>query len=62
MSRLVEWRFNFWGWILFTLSALAFTWSALLSGDLLSLAASLLFLVACFLFLAPVWANRPRRE
>ncbi len=62
MGKLAEWRFNFWGWILFTLSAVAFTWGALRSGDTLSLMASLLFLVACFLFLAPVWARRPRRE
>ena len=62
MKRLTEWRFNFSGWILFTLSAVAFAWNAVLSGDGLGLIASLLFLVACFLFLVPAWAHRPKRK
>jgi hypothetical protein len=62
MTKIAEWRFNFWGWVLFTFSAAGFTLGALRSGDALSLIASLLFLLACFLFLAPVWSRRPARK
>jgi len=41
------------GWMLFVFSALAFTGSALRSGDIYALVASLLFLVACIVFLMP---------
>ena len=57
-----EWHFTLAGWLLFTLSALFFTWAAVRAGDGIAIAASLLFLVACLVFLVPVWHLRPPRE
>jgi hypothetical protein len=45
-------RFEFWGWILFTISALFFIASSLRNGDLVSLLGGLFFLLACVAFLA----------
>ena len=59
MSPRTVWYYNFTGWILFTLSALAFLWGALKSGDTTGILASLLFLFACLVFLVPVWVHRP---
>ncbi len=59
MSARSEWRFNIVGWLLFTLSALAFTWTTLRFEDWVGFAASLLFLIACVVFLVPVWRKRP---
>ncbi len=61
MSPRKVWAFNFTGWVLFTLSALAFLWGTARAGDTIGIVASLLFLVACIVFLVPVWANRPGR-
>ena len=46
-------RFEFWGWILFTISALFFIASSLRNGDLVGLLGGLFFLLACVAFLAP---------
>ena len=60
MAPHTVWRFNFAGWMIFTFSALAYTWGALRAGDGVGLIASILFLLACFVFLVPVWTIRPR--
>lgn len=62
MTSRSVWRFNLTGWLLFTASAVFFTWATLLAGDWISLIASLLFLVACLVFLVPVWRLRPPRD
>ncbi len=62
MASHTIWWFNFSGWILFTLSALAFLWGAVAAGDAVAILASVLFLVACTVFLIPVWAQRPGRR
>jgi hypothetical protein len=59
MKRRTEWKFILTGWLLFTASALFFTWGAIGAGDWVSIIASLLFLVACFVFLVPAWKLRP---
>ncbi len=46
-------QLDLWGWVLFLLSALAFTAAAIRDGDVLVAVASLLFLAACVLFLSP---------
>jgi hypothetical protein len=45
-------RFELWGWILFTISALFFIASSLRNGDLVGLLGGLFFLLACVAFLA----------
>ena len=55
MTQKSKARFEFAGWILFTLSAAFFTVSSLKSGDLSAIAGSLFFLVACFVFMHPLW-------
>ena len=45
-------RFEFWGWILLTISALFFIASSLRNGDLVGLLGGLFFLLACVAFLA----------
>jgi hypothetical protein len=62
MSPRTVWYYNFAGWLLFTLSALAFLWGALKAQDITGIIASLLFLVACLVFLVPVWVHRPTRH
>lgn len=62
MSPTTIWRFEFAGWLLFTLSALAFIWSTAKAGDMVGVVASILFLLACFVFLVPVWLHRPKRQ
>ncbi len=57
-----EWQFTVTGWLLFTLSAIFFTWSAIREGDWIIICASLLFFVACLVFLVPVWRLRPPRD
>jgi len=46
-------RYDLWGWILFTLSALFFIASSLRNGDLIGLLGGVFFLLACVAFLAP---------
>lgn len=46
-------RTDLWGWILFLLSAVAFTFVGVRDGDLPMTIGSVLFLVACLLFLVP---------
>jgi len=62
MRRRTVWCYNFAGWLLFTLSALAFLWGALKSADTTGIIASGLFLLACLVFLVPVWVHRPPRR
>lgn len=59
MTPRTEWKYNLTGWLLFTASAMFFTWGAVKAEDWISIVASLLFLVACFAFLIPVWKLRP---
>jgi hypothetical protein len=56
------WQYNFTGWLLFTGSAIFFTWAALIDGGWIIILASLLFLIACLVFLIPVWRLRPPRD
>ncbi|MEX2550194.1 MAG: hypothetical protein WD638_08195 [Nitriliruptoraceae bacterium] len=51
-------RLDLWGWVLFLLSAIAFTAVSFRDGDLLLAAGSLFFLVACVLFLIPYTRSR----
>ncbi len=46
-------RLDLGGWVLFVLSAIAFTAAAIRDGDALMTVASLFFLAACVLFLVP---------
>jgi hypothetical protein len=43
---------EFWGWILFTISALFFIASSLRNGDMIGLLGGVFFLLACAAFLA----------
>ena len=61
MSARSEWHYNFAGWVLFTFSALAFTWTTWRFEDWVGVGASLLFLIACLVFMVPVWRRRPVR-
>ena len=60
MSPKGVWRFEFAGWLLFTLSAIAFCVSAIRSGDHIALIGGVLFLAACLVFLVPVWKLKPK--
>jgi hypothetical protein len=46
-------RYDLWGWILFTLSALFFIVSSFRNGDIVGLLGGVFFLLACAAFLAP---------
>jgi len=46
-------RYDLWGWILFTLSALFFIVSSLRNGDIVDLLGGVFFLLAFVAFLAP---------
>lgn len=46
-------RYDLWGWLLFTLSALFFIISSLRNGDMIGLLGGVFFLLACVAFLAP---------
>ncbi|MEQ9242125.1 hypothetical protein [Roseovarius indicus] len=61
MAPRTVWTFNFTGWILFTVSAIAFTWTTWTAGDTVGLIASLAFLIACICFIVPVWIHRPSK-
>ena len=50
-------RYDLWGWILFTLSALFFIASSLRNGDLIGLLGGVFFLLACAAFLASYIGN-----
>ena len=45
-------RYELWGWILFTISALFFIVSSLRNGDIVGLSGGVFFLLACGAFLA----------
>jgi hypothetical protein len=45
-------RYELWGWILFTVSALFFIASSLRNGDMVGLLGGVFFLLACAAFLA----------
>ena len=45
-------RYEFWGWILFVISALFFIVSSIRAGDIVSLLGGVFFLLACVVFLA----------
>jgi hypothetical protein len=45
-------RFEIWGWVLFTVSALFFIASSLRNGDIIGLLGGVFFLLACAAFLA----------
>ncbi len=50
-------RYDLWGWILFTLSALFFIVSSLRNGDVVGLLGGVFFLLACVAFLAPYFGT-----
>ncbi|MEQ8442915.1 MAG: cytochrome oxidase subunit III [Alphaproteobacteria bacterium] len=62
MTARDAWNWNFTGWILFTASAVFFTWLSFEAMDWKSILASLFFLIACLVFLVPVWRTRPPRD
>jgi hypothetical protein len=45
-------RYELWGWILFTVSAMFFIASSLRNGDMVGLLGGVFFLLACAAFLA----------
>jgi hypothetical protein len=45
-------KYEIWGWILFTISALFFIVSSLRNGDIVGLLGGVFFLLACAAFLA----------
>jgi hypothetical protein len=45
-------KYDLWGWILFTLSALFFIAASLRNGDVVGLLGGVFFLLACVAFLA----------
>jgi hypothetical protein len=49
-------RYELWGWILFTISALFFIVSSLRNGDIVGLLGGVFFLLACAAFLACYFA------
>ena len=51
-------RYDLWGWVLFTLSALFFIVSSLRNGDIVGLLGGVFFLLACVAFLAPYIGTR----
>ena len=51
-------RTDFWGWILFVLSALFFIASSLRTGDVVALLGGIFFLLACAVFLYSYTGNR----
>lgn len=57
-----NWRFQLWGWIFFTLSAIAYIISSYRAGDMVSLLASLFFFFACVFFFIPFLAIAPDRD
>ena len=61
MAPRTVWTFNFAGWILFLVSAVAFTWTTWAAGDPVGLIASLAFLIACICFIVTVWIHRPSK-
>lgn len=62
MAPRTEWLFTVAGWLLFTASAVFFTWSTVRANDLPGIIGSLFFLVACLVFMVPVWHLRPPRQ
>jgi uncharacterized membrane protein YhaH (DUF805 family) len=50
-------RYEFWGWILFTISALFFIVSSLRNGDIIGLLGGVFFLLACAAFLAAYFST-----
>lgn len=46
-------KYDFWGWILFVVSAAFFMASSIRAGDLVGLLGGLFFLLACAAFLVP---------
>ncbi len=57
-----NWRFQLWGWIFFTLSAIGYIISSYRAGDMVSLVASLFFFFACVFFFIPFLATKPNRD
>jgi len=57
-----NWRFQLWGWIFFTLSAIAYIISSYRAGDMVSLLASLFFFFACMFFFIPFLATSLDRD
>jgi len=53
-------RYDIWGWVLFTVSALFFIASSLRNGDVVGLLGGIFFLLACAAFLPPYFG--PRRD
>ena len=49
---------EFWGWILFVISALFFMVSSIRAGDTVGLLGGVFFLLACVAFLAPYFGSR----
>ena len=56
------WKFNFTGWVLFTVSAVLFLWTTWQAADMIGILASVAFLVACIVFMVPAWRNRPNKN
>ncbi len=54
-----DWWLTLVGWLLFTGSAVLFTWASVRMGDMISILASLLFFFACIFSIIPVLRMRP---
>ncbi len=57
-----NWRFQLWGWIFFTISAIAYIISSYRAGDMVSLLASLFFFFACIFSFIPFLATKLDRD
>lgn len=51
-------KYDFWGWVLFVVSAAFFIASSIRAGDMVGLLGGLFFLLACAAFLVPYFGLR----
>ena len=49
-----ELRAQLWGWILFVICGILFTYSGVRAQDTVTIAASVIFLLACLVFMIPL--------
>lgn len=49
-----EMRAQLWGWILFVICGILFTYSGVRAQDIVTIAASIIFLLACLVFMVPL--------
>jgi len=49
-----ELKAQLWGWILFVICGVLFTYSGVRAQDIVTIAASIIFLLACVVFMIPL--------